>query len=132
MVAAGPARGADPVLSALLVLAGGAVGAPLRYLVVSAVDRRTGGLVAWGVHLVNTLGSFALGVLAGAAVPEQWLALVGTGLCGALTTYSAFAFDHVVLAERGERLLGGLSVVAGLVAGVAAALAGLVLGATLG
>lgn len=120
------------MVTALLVAAGAALGAPLRYVVVAAVDRRTGSLAPWGVHLVNTVGSLVLGGLIGAAVPSQWVALVGTGLCGAVTTYSAFALDHVVLAERGERLLSGLSTVAGLVGGLSAALIGLAAGTALG
>ncbi|MBA3525136.1 MAG: CrcB family protein [Geodermatophilaceae bacterium] len=119
-------------MTAMLVAAGAAIGAPLRYVLVAAVDRRTASLAPWGVHVVNTAGSFALAVIIGAAIPAQWLALVGTGLCGAMTTYSAFAFDHVVLAERGQRLVSALSMLAGLVAGVTAALTGLVVGAASG
>jgi CrcB protein len=75
----------------LLVALGAAVGAPLRYLAGHVLDRR----VHWGTLLVNLVGSALLGALAGAAVEGRWLALLGTGFCGGLTTYSALAVQSV-------------------------------------
>ncbi len=115
-----------------LVALGGALGAVLRYLVDRAVRARVHSMFPGGILLVNVAGSLVLGLLTGLLAAPHWQALIGVGLCGAMTTYSAFAFDHVVLAERGERLLSGLSVLAGLVAGVTAALTGLVAGAAWG
>jgi CrcB protein len=74
-------------MTALLVALGAAVGAPLRYLAGHLLDGR----LHWGTLLVNVVGSLALGALLGAAVAGQWLALLGTGFCGGLTTYSSFA-----------------------------------------
>ena len=48
-----------------------------------------------GTLAVNTVGSLALGALVGAAVSGDAMALLGTGFCGALTTYSAFAVQTV-------------------------------------
>lgn len=112
----------------LFVALGAAVGAVLRYV----VARRFGGRFPWGILLVNVAGSFVLGVLTGAAVPSDWQLLLGTGLCGALTTYSAFGFETVVLAEGRERLLATLYVVATLVGGLTAALTGIAAGSVLG
>lgn len=78
-------------MSALLVALGAAVGAPLRYLAGLWLDRR----LHWGTLVVNLVGSFVLGLLVGAAVEGRWLALLGTGFCGGLTTYSAFAVQSV-------------------------------------
>lgn len=78
-------------VSVLLVALGAAVGAPLRYLAGLWLDRR----LHWGTLLVNLAGSFLLGLLVGAAVEGRWLALLGTGFCGGLTTYSAFAVQSV-------------------------------------
>jgi CrcB protein len=78
-------------VTALLVALGAAVGAPLRYLAGHVLDRR----VHWGTWVVNLVGSAMLGALVGAAVEGNWLALLGTGFCGGLTTYSAFAVQSV-------------------------------------
>ena len=115
----------------LLVAAGAAVGAPLRYLVARFVDVRVGSVFPWGILTVNIVGSLVLGVLTGLVVPPYWQAGVGVGFCGAVTTYSAFGFDTVVLAESRERLLALLNVIASLVGGLAAALAGIALGSAL-
>ncbi|MGI8531367.1 MAG: fluoride efflux transporter CrcB [Geodermatophilaceae bacterium] len=115
----------------LLVAVGAAVGAPLRYLIARVVDVRVGSVFPWGILTVNVAGSFLLGVLTGLVAPPSWQAGVGVGFCGALTTYSAFGFDTVVLAEARERLLALLNVVASLVGGLAAALAGIALGSAL-
>jgi fluoride exporter len=72
----------------LLVALGAAVGAPLRYALASALDRER---FPRGTLLVNALGSFALGLLSGAALSGSATALLGTGFCGGFTTYSAFA-----------------------------------------
>jgi CrcB protein len=78
-------------VTALLVALGAAVGAPLRYLAGRLLDGRT----HWGTLAVNLAGSAMLGALVGAAVRGEWLALLGTGFCGGLTTYSSFAVQAV-------------------------------------
>jgi fluoride exporter len=85
-------------VTALLVALGAAVGAPVRYLAGHYLDRRT----PWGTLVVNLAGSAGLGALVGVAVDGHWQALLGTGFCGGLTTYSAFAVQTV----HGGRLRG--------------------------
>jgi fluoride exporter len=83
----------------LLVAAGALVGAPLR-LLTTRLAVRAGQDPAVGTLAVNVAGSALLGVLLGlGAVPPAVLALVGTGFCGALTTYSTFGADVVRLVE---------------------------------
>jgi CrcB protein len=84
----------------LLVALGALAGAPLR-LLVTRVAARGGRDPARGTLAVNVAGSALLGVLLGRAdVPAWALALVGTGFCGALTTFSTFDADVVRLLEQ--------------------------------
>ncbi|GAA1260061.1 fluoride efflux transporter CrcB [Kitasatospora nipponensis] len=115
----------------LLVGFGAAVGAPLRYLTDRAVQARHDTVFPWGTFTVNVTGSLVLGlltgaVLAGAASPQLQL-LIGTGLCGALTTYSTFSYETLRLAETGARLYALANVVASVCAGLGAAYLGAVL-----
>jgi CrcB protein len=70
----------------LLVALGAAVGAPLRYVAGRLLDDR----LPWGTIAVNWLGSLLLGWLSGVGLSGDLTALLGTGFCGALTTYSTF------------------------------------------
>ncbi|MEU7565788.1 CrcB family protein [Streptomyces fradiae] len=116
----------------LLVLAGGALGAPLRYLTDRAVQSRHDTVFPWGTLAVNVLGSLALGVLAGAAVASPAYALLGTGLCGALSTYSTFSYETLRLTRAGAARYAAANVAASVVASVAALALGATLGGTLG
>lgn len=112
----------------LLVALGGAVGAPLRYLTDRAVQARHDSVFPWGTFVVNAAGSLVLGVLTGAAnagaVGGSTTALLGTGLCGALTTYSTFSYETLRLAERGARFLALANVAASLLVGLGAVVLG--------
>jgi fluoride exporter len=115
-------------VSFLLVAIGAAVGAPLRYLVDRAVQARHDSLFPWGTFAVNVAGSLVLGVLIGGvdagAVPGSLTALLGTGVCGALTTYSTFGFETVRLLEQRATFYAVLNAVASIVAGLGAAFLG--------
>lgn len=102
----------------LLVAVGGAAGASLRY----AFARLVPGRFPWGILAANLLGSFLLGVLLAGADDEVML-LAGVGFCGALTTFSTFALDTLVLAREGRPATSWANALAS-VAGCLAALAG--------
>lgn len=108
----------------LLVIAGAAVGAPLRYLTDRAVQARHASPFPWGTFAVNVAASLVLGLTAGAvtagAASPRLSALVGTGLCGALSTYSTFSYETLRLAETGARLLAAANVVGSVLAGYGA------------
>ncbi|AKJ14923.1 chromosome condensation protein CrcB [Streptomyces incarnatus] len=119
----------------LLVIAGAVVGAPLRYLTDRAVQARHDSVFPWGTFVVNVTGSLILGLITGAASagalgPRPQL-LLGTGLCGALTTYSTFSYETLRLTEAGSGRYAAANVVASLVAGLAAAFGGVSLAAAL-
>jgi CrcB protein len=119
-------------VTALLVVAGAVVGAPLRLLADRIAVARRGRATGLGTLTVNVVGSAVLGLVFGLAAAPAWVVtLVGTGFCGTLTTFSTFGYDVVRLIE--EKLLGrALAYLAAtLVLGVGAAAAGYGLGGLL-
>jgi len=115
-----------PVLGVALA---GAIGAPARYLIDGFVQNRTRGPFPWGTFLINAAGSFILGVLTGlslhhglAKVPRV---VLGTGFCGAFTTFSTCSYESIRLIEDGARREAVVHVAGSLAAGLVAAAAGL-------
>lgn len=94
----------SPAALAALVVAG-AVGAPARYLLDGFVRERHLGLFPWGTFVVNVTGSLLLGILTGLglyhAFPDTPRVVLGTGFCGAFTTFSTFSLETVRLLEEG-------------------------------
>jgi fluoride exporter len=116
----------------LVVAVGGLIGAPSRYLLDRAVTRRMETDLPWGTFVVNISGSFLLGLLTGLAtnghlskLPET---LLGTGFCGAYTTFSTFTFETVRLIEDGRMVEAAGNVAGSVATGLAAAAAGLAIG----
>jgi len=90
-------------VTAVWVALGALAGAPLRLLADRVAVARRGPGSVLGTLTVNVVGSAVLGVLLGLRqVSPVVLALVGTGFCGTLTTFSTFGYDVVRLVE--ERL----------------------------
>ncbi|MEO6503289.1 MAG: CrcB family protein [Jatrophihabitantaceae bacterium] len=126
-------------MTVLMVALGAAVGAPARYLtdrmIQSVLARRSGrrALFPWGTVTVNVLASLILGAVtgAGARLDADLTLLVGTGFCGALSTYSAFSYESLRLSQQGARWLAAGNVALSLGAGVGAAALGWWLGVTL-
>ncbi|MFD7014772.1 fluoride efflux transporter CrcB [Streptomyces sp. NPDC059161] len=119
----------------LLVMAGAAVGAPLRYLTDLTVQKKHDTVFPWGTFTVNVVGCLVLGLLTGAvtagAANSQAQLLIGTGLCGALSTYSTFSYETLRLAEDGAKLYAAANVVVSVVAGLGAVFTGVALAETL-
>ncbi|GHJ41173.1 fluoride efflux transporter CrcB [Streptomyces sp. TS71-3] len=119
----------------LLVIAGAMVGAPLRYLTDRTVQMKHDTVLPWGTFTVNITGCLILGLLTGAtsagATPERLQLLLGTGLCGALTTYSTFSYETLRLNEEGARFYALANIVASVVAGLGAAFTGAALATAL-
>jgi fluoride exporter len=113
----------------LLVVVGAMVGAPLRFATDRLVQSRHDTGFPWGTFAVNVVGSFVLGLVVGAASSPALTALVGTGFCGALTTYSTFGYETVQLAAGHSRLFALFNALGSVLAGLGAAGLGLAVGA---
>ncbi|WP_409061195.1 fluoride efflux transporter FluC [Streptomyces sp. SYP-A7185] len=119
----------------LCVVAGAMIGAPLRFLTDRAVQARHDTVFPWGTFVVNVAGSLILGVLTGAtlagAASSHVQLFLGTGLCGALTTYSTFSYETLRLSGGvpggGSRFYAAVNVVASVVAALGAVYAGIAL-----
>jgi fluoride exporter len=91
----------------ILVMLGGAAGAGLRYEVGRLALRQFGPGFPWGTLIVNLAGGLLIGLLAGFLFGEHvaqrpaWM-LLGVGLLGGFTTFSAFSFDLYSMIERGQ------------------------------
>lgn len=125
-----------PPLSVLLgVAGGGALGSLLRFAVGRALPTAPGAM-PWSTIGINVLGSFALGLLAGAtfARPDASPALrafLSVGLLGGFTTFSAFAFESLGFGLDGAWTRLVLNVSAQLLLGLGAAWAGYGIGRAL-
>jgi len=118
----------------LLVAAGGAVGASARYAV-TLLLRPTNGAFPWHTLGVNVVGSFLLGLLM-ALLPEgdageRLRLLLGVGVLGGFTTFSAFSVDALTLAQQDQWLTAAAYVLGSVVAALAGAAAGYAAGRAL-
>ncbi len=94
-------------MSHLLLLAvgtGGFLGAISRFLLSTGVQKLTGSAFPCGTLTVNVLGSFIIGFLffyfEQTIAPNQ-KALLMTGFLGALTTFSTFSLETVLMLQNG-------------------------------
>ena len=112
-------------MTPLLVVAGALVGAPLRLLADRIAVARRGRTTGLGTLTVNVLGSAVLGLVLGLAAAPSWVvALVGTGFCGTVTTFSTFGYDIVRMVEEKVPGRAFAYLAASLVLGVGAAAGG--------
>lgn len=117
-------------MTVLLIALGAAVGAPTRYLTDRAIQSRHETVFPWGTLTVNVVASLILGIMTGAGthLDPELSVLIGTGFCGALSTYSTFSYETLRLAQDGPRFYAAANVAVSLVAGIGAAALGWWLG----
>ncbi len=109
-----------------LIAIGGAIGACSRYLVSETCVTLFGRSFPYGTLTVNIVGSFIMGLLI-AAFENEWLApypwrqIVGLGFLGALTTFSTFSMDNVLLMQQGAFFKMGVNVLLNVLLSISAA-----------
>ncbi|OYN92137.1 fluoride efflux transporter FluC [Parenemella sanctibonifatiensis] len=115
------------LLGVLLIAVGGGIGAALRFTVDQSIPARVRERFPWGTVAVNLTGSFALGLVAGAALSDPLGAALGTGVLGGYTTFSTASLNSIRLLHA-KRWLAALVAGPGmLLACTALAVAGLLL-----
>lgn len=99
----------------ILVALGGSIGAVFRYLISIFMIQVFGSSFPFGTLLVNVLGSFLMGVIYALGqlshISPELKALIGVGLLGALTTFSTFSNETLLLMQDGDWLKATLNVV---------------------
>jgi len=123
----------------IFVLLGGAVGAGFRYQIGAVAMRNLGPNFPWGTWIVNLLGGLLMGILAGSLVrqftPEQGeplRLLLGVGVLGGFTTFSAFSLETANMLIRGQNTLAAAYAVSSVAGSVLLLLVGLYLTRALG
>lgn len=116
----------------LLVMGGGAIGAALRYqLGRFAMHMASGTTWPWGTFAANLIGGFAMGLLAGwlarggTLSAEPMRLLLGVGVLGGFTTFSAFSLEAMLMIERGQVALAIAYALASVVGAIGALAIGL-------
>ncbi|ELB2049335.1 fluoride efflux transporter CrcB [Vibrio parahaemolyticus] len=105
---------------------GGAIGACFRYLVSEFCVLLFGRGFPYGTLTVNVVGSFIMGLLIAAfeseiLATEPWRQVIGLGFLGALTTFSTFSMDNVLLMQQGAFFKMGLNILLNVVLSISAA-----------
>ncbi len=125
----------SPFIATLYVAAGGAVGSAARYQLGRAMTGWLGPVpmaaFPFATLTVNTIGSLAMGLLAGILLrlggdaADGWRLLLGVGLLGGFTTFSAFSLEMTMLIQRGQVGLAGIYALLSLGLGVTGLIFGL-------
>lgn len=99
----------------LFVALGGSIGAVFRYLISIFMIQVFGSSFPFGTLVVNVIGSFFMGVIYALGqmshISPELKALIGVGLLGALTTFSTFSNETLLLLQEGDWLKAILNVV---------------------
>lgn len=123
----------------IFVLLGGAIGAGFRYQISAVAMRNLGPNFPWGTWIINLLGGLLMGILAGSLAkqftPDQGeplRLLLGVGVLGGFTTFSAFSLETANMLIRGQTVLAAAYAVSSVAGSVLLLLVGLLLMRALG
>jgi CrcB protein len=116
----------------IAISAGAIIGALARYYSISYIEKLFGNGFPFGTLLVNILGCFFMGALVEVfavklSVSNELKSFFTVGVLGAFTTFSTFAFDVALLAQRGETVNSIIYIISSVALSLLALLAGLYL-----
>lgn len=114
----------------ILVGIGAMLGSILRYLATHFIQATVPSAFPYGTFAVNILGCLLIGIVFGLSERYEWLSpelrvFLAVGFCGGFTTFSAFAYENIVLLQEKDYLTFALYSVLSFVLCLLAALAGL-------
>lgn len=89
----------------LIVGAGGFIGSVMRYLVQVLLERTSESSFPWGTFIANIAGSFIIGMVfalsqKGNLLSAEWRMFLAVGICGGFTTFSAFAYNNLIMLKE--------------------------------
>lgn len=121
------------MIKILAIASGGALGAVLRYLLSNGTHLLVGRGFPYGTLLVNVVGCFSMGVLyilflERLSIGPEWRAALQIGLLGALTTFSTFSMETLLLFENGEAQKALINIILSVFLALAATWAGMMIG----
>lgn len=95
------------MIKLIAIASGGAIGAVLRYLIANGTHMIVGRGFPYGTLMVNVVGCLGMGILyvlflERLTIGPEWRAALQIGLLGALTTFSTFSMETLLLIENGE------------------------------
>ena len=116
----------------LIVGIGGGIGSIARYLCQKFFIETYPQTFPLGTFLVNIFGCFLIGLFyalseKGNVLTPEWRLFLATGLCGGFTTFSAFAYENVILLKTDHILIFGLYAAGSVALGILATFCGMAL-----
>jgi len=115
------------------IASGGAIGALLRYMISNGTHMLLGRGFPYGTLAVNVIGCLGMGLLyvvflERLSMSPEWRAAMQIGLLGALTTFSTFSMETLLLLENGETQKAVLNILLSVLLCLAATWAGMLMG----
>lgn len=116
----------------LLIGIGGFLGSVARYLTAVIFTRILSSAFPHGTFIVNVTGCFLIGIFYALSerynwFGKEWEVFLITGFCGGFTTFSSFAYENVVLLQKGDYFSFALYTIGSLVLGLSAVIAGVLI-----
>jgi len=120
------------MLDVFVISLGAIVGANARYFISRLAARVLGPVFPYGTLFINVAGSLIVGFFVvwtseRVLADPRWRLLVVVGFCGALTTFSSYAFETMAYFEQGQWLLTLANILSNNLLCLAGALAGMAL-----